>query len=300
MIHGRPSRPLWIALVAAPVLFAAIALLQERIDAQTRSAAKQHEELLLSSGPVLKKLSLGYDSLLADIYWTRVVQYYGSKVANLDPDFELLPGLLDITTTLDPHLLIAYRFGAIFLSEPSPTGAARTDIAIALVKRGIAENPDYWMLDADLGFLYYWHQKDYAAASAAYLEGSKKANAAEWMKLMAARVSEKGGELETSRMIWAQLYQTTKDPQVRKKAIEHLEGLTALRDIGWLNDYAKDYHERFGRYPKSEKELFDAGLIRGIPLDSAGIPYVFGPDGKAQLDPKSPVVLETIPEGPRE
>ena len=34
----------------------------------------------------------------------------------------LLYPLLDLTTTLDPHFNIAYRFGAIFLSEPYPAG----------------------------------------------------------------------------------------------------------------------------------------------------------------------------------
>ena len=38
-------------------------------------------------------------------------------------EYQLLYPLLDITTTLDPHFNIAYRFGAIFLSEPYPGGA---------------------------------------------------------------------------------------------------------------------------------------------------------------------------------
>src|ERR1700732_5583231 len=95
----------WAAVVAASVLFAAIAMLQVRIDAQTRSAAQQKEELVLSSGPMLQKISLGYDSLLADIYWTRAVQYYGGKLGTPDAKFDLLWPLLDITTTLD-HALI--------------------------------------------------------------------------------------------------------------------------------------------------------------------------------------------------
>ena len=55
--------------------------------------------------------------------------------------FDLLWPLLDVATTLDPHLIVAYRFGAIFLSEPE-AGANRTDLAIELVKRGIAANPE--------------------------------------------------------------------------------------------------------------------------------------------------------------
>src|SRR5271167_4710167 len=110
----------------------------------TRTAALEHEELLLRSGQVAKNLSLGYDSLLADIYWTRAVQYYGARAGVEGARFERLWPLLDIATSLDPKLIVAYRFGAIFLSEPPPAGAGRADLAVELVKRGIAENPDNW------------------------------------------------------------------------------------------------------------------------------------------------------------
>ena len=141
---------------------------------QTRSAAQEKQELLLRSGAALKKLSLGYDSLLADIYWTRAVQYYGTRVGTPGANFDLLWPLLDITTTLDPKLIVAYRFGAIFLSEPGMAGPGRTDLAVELVKRGIAANPDEWHLGTDLGFLYYWRMKDYPDAAAAYFAASKR------------------------------------------------------------------------------------------------------------------------------
>ena len=62
---------------------------------------------------------------MADLYWTRVVQYYGDKRARHDANFELLWPLLDITTMLDPQLIVAYRFGSTFLSEPAPRGAGK-------------------------------------------------------------------------------------------------------------------------------------------------------------------------------
>ena len=98
--------------------------------------------------------------------------------------------------------MIAYRFGAVFLSERPPVGPGEADLAVELVKRGIAENPDEWRLYEDLGFLYSIHLKDYKKAAEAYLEGSKNPKAQIWMKVMAARVAESGNELETSRMIW--------------------------------------------------------------------------------------------------
>ena len=56
--------------------------------------------------------------------------------------YDLLYPLLDLATTLDPRFTIGYRFGAIFLAEPHPGGAGRPDQAIALLKKGVAFNPE--------------------------------------------------------------------------------------------------------------------------------------------------------------
>jgi hypothetical protein len=282
------SRSLWTALVAIPLLLAALAALQKSIDAEARPLAGK-EELLLPSGKLLKKLSMGYDSLLADIYWTRTIQYYGERAGTRHANFDLLFPLLDVTTTLDPNMVAAYHFGAIFLSEPYPLGEGRTDLAVQLVKTGIASNQDDWALYADLGFLYYWRLKDYPNSARAYLDGSKTSQAPGWMKLMGARVAEKGGSIETSRMIWTELYQTTKDPNVRKWAVEQLDGLAALEDESHLNELSEQFRKVYGRFPKSTKEMRDDRILPGIPMDPAGYPYVIGEDGKAHLNPESPV-----------
>lgn len=285
------QRLMWIAAACVPLLFVCVAALQTRIDARTRAAAQEKDELLLSSPSAVQKMSLGYDSLLADIYWTRAVQYYGSRVGTDHPNFDLLWPLLDITTTLDPKLVIAYRFGTVFLSETGRGGAGRTDLAIKLVKRGIAANPDQWILGSDLGFLYYWRMRDYPDSAAAYLEAGKIPHAPAWLKMMAARVAQKGGSLETSRMIWSQLYESTQNRLVKKRAEEMLRGLKAQEDEMQLNELADEFQKRFGRFPASAAELRDAGLLHGIPLDPDGYPYTFGPDGKAQLNPRSSVVI---------
>jgi tetratricopeptide (TPR) repeat protein len=288
------NRTVWSAIALIPVLFLAIAGLQQRIDAKTRTTAREQEELLLRSGQAAKNLSLGYDSLLADIYWTRAVQYYGARVGVPGANFDLLWPLLDVTTTLDPHLMPAYRFGAVFLAETGEGGAGRPDLAIELVKRGIAANPGEWRLDADLGFLYYWRVQDYKNAAAAYLQASKNPDAPLWAKYMAARIAQKGGSIETSRMIWSELYESTKDPNIKRTAAEQLNALKALDDEEHLDELAAEYRTRFGHYPASTQELVEAGMIAGIPVDPAGFPYFFGRDGKSRLNSASPIVIKQL------
>jgi hypothetical protein len=269
--------------------FSGIWKLQSRIDRQRAALYQEQDEFVLRSGAMLKMMSLEYAPLLADLYWTRVVQYYGDKRARHDPNLELLGPLLDITTTLDPNLIVAYRFGSTFLSEPSPRGAGRPDLAIELINRGIRANPEYWRLYEDLGFVYYFDLKDYPRASAAFLEGSKNPEAMVWMKIMAARVLEKGETRETSAFLWKEIYETASDPEIKSNALRHMQLLRAETDCDQLDILAAEYAKRAGKRPTSLRDLLGAGLLPRAPVDPLGFVYIFNADGKAQVNPASPL-----------
>jgi len=284
----------WLLLLVLPLGFAGIWRLQHDIDAQRVSLSEERDDVLLRSGKLMKVMSLEYAPLLADIYWTRVVQYYGNKHVRGQANLELLWPLLDITTTLDPNLLISYRFGAMFLSQAPPTGAGRPDLAVKLIERGIQTNPDYWRLYEDLGFIYYFDLKDYKKASDAFLEGSKKPNAQLWMKVMAAKVAAEGESLETSVFLWKDIYNTTSDASVKKNALMHLQLLKVKEDCRQLDLLADEYAKRFGKRPARMGDLVQAGLLRGIPGDPLGFPYIFGEDEKAELNLDSPLLEQQL------
>jgi tetratricopeptide (TPR) repeat protein len=231
-MNGAGSKRVAAGLVLLVAAWAASAVVQVAIERRMAAYRDAPDVLWVPSGKVLKRLSLGYDGLMADIYWTRAVQYYGGQRRDRKTDFSMLGPLLDITVDLDPYLLIAYKFGAIFLSEPSPRGAGQPQQAIRLIQKGIQANPDEWRLWHDLGFLYYWDLKDYPAAAAAFLEGSKNPHAAPWMKVMAAVILQKGGDRETSHFLWTEIYQSAEDPSIRQNAREHLQALQATEDSG--------------------------------------------------------------------
>ena len=269
--------------------FAGVWKLQEKIDAQFDEIHQEADELVIQSGKLLKVMSLEYAPLMADLYWTRVVQYYGDKAVRHDSNFELLWPLLDVTTTLDPNLLVAYRFGSMFLSESAPRGAGRPDLAIQLVQRGIQANPEYWRFYEDLGFIYYFQLHDYDKAGAAFLEGSKKPGAMAWMKVLAAKVSEQGDNPETSAFLWNEIYTSTTDPQMKENAATHLQILRADADCKAIDALSDEFEKKNSRRPASIQELVRAGLLKGVPADPLGEAYVLDSDGKAQLNPDSPL-----------
>jgi tetratricopeptide (TPR) repeat protein len=289
-----PNSKNWLLLILLPLGFAGVWNLQQSIDVQRAALHQERDDLVVRSGKLVKAMSLEYAPLMADIYWTRAVQYYGYKRARHDPHFELLWPLLDVTTTLDPNLIVAYRFGSTFLSEPSPRGAGQPQHGIELLERGIKANPDYWRLYEDLGFIYYFELKDYPKASAAFDEGSKNPHALIWMKVMAAKIAAEGESFSTAVFLWNEVYQSTTDPDVKKNAQTHLQLLKVEEDCKQLDALADEYQKRTGRRAVRTGELVEAGLLRAVPVDPMGYAYVFGPDGKAELNLDSPLLEQEL------
>ncbi len=290
----KSAKIILLVLVVLQGGFAGIWKLQHTIDKQRGALREERDYVLLSSGKLLKMMSLEYAPLMADFYWTRAVQFYGNKHVRGDAKLEELWPLLDITTTLDPNLIVAYRFGAIFLSQRAPGGAGRPDLAVQLIQRGIKANPDYWRLYEDLGFIYYSDMKDYKKASEAFLEGSKNPKALIWMKVMAAKIAAEGESYETSFFLWNDVYTTASDPQIKENAKAHLQLLKAHEDCRRLDLLADEYEKRFGRRPKRVSELAQAGMLRGAPVDPLGYDYVFDDNGKAVLNVNSPLLEKQL------
>ncbi|MGB8851080.1 MAG: hypothetical protein WCC76_15290 [Candidatus Acidiferrales bacterium] len=278
-----------IAVMTVPLLLVLLYPLQKRIAIRTNFLENETGDTLFATGPMLKKLSLGYDSLLADIYWTRVVQYYGARLGHAGANFDQLAPLLNVTTTLDPHLLIAYRFGGTFLAEGQPIGAGRPDLGADLVKRGIAANPDEWQLYSDLGTIYYWHTKNYQAAAQAFWQGGDIAGAPPWMKPFAAHIAQEGMSRGTSRFMWSQVYKEATDERIRRNAMNHLKELQTEADLEALTQIAAAYKKQFGHFPASGADVLAAGMARAIPKDPAGYAYRMSSNGTPSVDPASPI-----------
>jgi hypothetical protein len=289
--------------VAASVLLlfslASSVLLLRRLD-QVRPHATLEEGLYFNSPKWVKRLSLGYDGLLADIYWTRAVQYFGSRHVVHATDYKLLAPLLEITTALDPKLTVAYQFGANFVAPKPPEGAGMPDKAVALVEYGIRNNPDNWKLYYELGFIYYYMEPpDYVKAAEAFERGTKVPNAHPFLRVLAAQMAQHAGEIQTARMLWQAAYATTQDELIRKNAVAHLRALKVDEDITGLERLAAAYQEQTGMLPSSFNALIGAGMLMGVPVDPDGKPYKLMFDGSIELrNPEDfPFVEKGLPPG---
>ena len=271
-----------VAGICVALSLAASALVLHHVD-QLRPRATLEDVLYLNSPKVLKRVSLGYDGLLADIYWTRAVQYFGGRHHDRAQSYNLLYPLLSLTTHLDPQLIAAYQFGASFLAPPPPEGAGQPELAIQLMEYGIQNNPNDWKLYYDLGFVYYTNLKDYGHAAEAFRRGSKVPNAHPFLGMLAAQMAQHAGEYDTARMLWTATYQSSEDKQIRANALEHLRALRVDEDVTHVQEAVTRFGQHTGRLPLSMAELAGAERLPGIPVDPDGHPYKLTPEGRIEL-----------------
>ena len=225
-------------------------------------AVDRPELLYVRSPGVMKRTMLGYDAFAADVYWIRALQHFGQE--RLSPPehvrtYALLYPMLDLTTTLDPYFSIAYRFGAIFLGEPYPGGPGRPDLAVALLRKGIAAQPTKWQYLQDLGFVYYWHLRDHKTAAEMFQAASALPGAPNWLRPLAAVTLAEGGQRDASRALWEQLARA-EEPWLRDSARLRLAQLDAMEIM--------DAWARFRR---------ERGFAPPIPPDPSGTPFVLDP-----------------------
>jgi hypothetical protein len=279
----RPSRRITVvASVLLVICLAGSVLLLRQVD-QQRTGATLEEVLFISSPTLLKRMSLGYEGLLADIYWTRAVQYFGDRLTRGSEHFDLLAPLLEITTALDPQLMVAYEYGSNFLAPKIPGGAGQPERAIKLAEFGIRNNPNEWHLYYDLGFIYYMDVGDYENAEKAFADGARVPHAHQIMSIMAAKMAEHAGNIQTARLMWVTTYQTTLDKNVKANAIAHLRALQVDEDVTNLENAVSFFRKKTGHLPQSFAELEAANLLRGIPVDPIGHTYKLMPDGHVEV-----------------
>ena len=287
-----------VAMATLVALFVSSAVVRDRVYA---APIVETRLLYVPDGTVLARMALSFDALLADVYWIRALQHYGATKRSEagEKRYELLGPLLDITTTLDPGFNVAYRFGAIFLTEAYPNGPGRPDLAIALLRKGIEEMPDKWEYYMDIGFIYYWWLQDYDHAAAWFEKAADVPGASWWLRALAANTLAAGGSRDSSRMLWRQLHDSADNDWIRNESARRLRQLQALDDIDQLVGAAQRFVEQTGRPPRSWEELIAAGLLAGIPVDPTGRSYVMDSAGGTINVPSDselfPLPGETLP-----
>jgi hypothetical protein len=285
-------------LVAIAALMSCAILLGRVRDARYRLASFDDEMLYVTSPQSAGRLALEFRALASDLYWIRTLQYFGGIqrrhreqgiVAGSAPEsastseYQQLYPLLNLATALDPYFNLAYRFGAIFLSEAPPAGPGRPDLAIRLLEKGLQARPDKWEYMQDIGFVHYWWSHNYHAAAAAFDKASRFPEAPWWLRSLAATTLAQGGDRRSSRTMWLSVRQSAEIDWLRQSADRALAQLDAMDQIDQLQAIVDRYLQQTGYPVSSWDTLIKGGELRGVPLDPRGTPYELSFAGRVQV-----------------
>jgi len=276
--------------VAVAAFATAVTLQVVRDRAYSREEAQNLAFLYVRSPAVLRRIALSFDALAADVYWIRALQHYGGDRLSRDgrERYRLLYPLLDLTTSLDPYFTIAYRFGAIFLSEGYPGGPGRPDLAVALLKKGIAAQPDNWRYYHDIAFVHYWQLHDTKTAAEWFRLAQKQPGAPGWLEPVAASMLIEGGDRQSARFILQQILNSPEEwlRQMARRALLQLDALDLI-------DRARPVIVRNpppAGTPYSWQWLIQRGVVSRIPEDETGVPFEIDPaTGALTVSPRSPL-----------
>ncbi len=290
--------------------------LQVRFDATFHTNRTVEETLYIRSGETVRRLSFGFDGLVSDLYWIRTVQYFGRKLSGgltdkgtvdfsrlSKDDMPLLEPMLNITTTVDPNFVAAYRTGAIFLAEFD------YDAALALLRKGIAVQTDrrtLFRLWSDYGAIC-WRAKRYEECAEAYQRASElalSANDRDWTAVMVGAAKTRGGDRRTSYLLFQRLRDEAEHEGARLGAEWRIQQLISLDERDFFAQLIALFRQTYQRNPANFAELYPLvvahrhkaydtlgrplALFREdfatrysrydrVPLDPSGAPYRYDP-----------------------
>ena len=259
-----------IAGILLTIVVAAIGIhyLQLRIDEQRSDGTVVRSLMRLPDGEVLKFVSLGYQNIVADVIWLRIIQVFGDRTVTED-GYNWIYNALDAVTTLDPRFVEAYLAGSMTLTVM----ADHVEQSNQILKKGIAADLNQWKIPFILGFNYFNFLGDYRRA-AEYIEmATAMPGRPDWLPLLAARLHVQADAPQLALEFLARVYDATTDGGLRAKLEIRMKEVMIERDLMVMERAVERYQARHGSRPEHLSQLVETGILRAIPLDPFGGTY---------------------------
>jgi len=277
-----------ILLLIVSLIFISIPF-QKNIDKE-RSKFITIKETIRLSPKVLKVMSLGYDEIVADIYWFRALQYFGNRdIQKKIKKPEVVYKYFDIITELDPKFVNAYRFGGMFLSDPLPLGFNRLDLGTLLYDKGRKHNPDNFRIPLEQGFQYYFYSDDKNKSAELFMEASEKPGLTENRKSsfkgMSASALRDGGNNDLAIIIWEDIYNNSTSEARKKFALLNIKELNTRKLENTLTEFANLYEKVYGNFPSDINDLLILNEVKKLPKDHEDQDFYIDQENKSVKSP---------------
>jgi len=237
--------------------------------------------IYVPSGKFLKYATFGYSGLAADLIYLWAIQYYSTY--EIADRFTYLDHIFAIIAELDPRYTDPYEVGSMIAGQE----ARDIPLALRILDRGFAKNPDMWLFPFEAGHIAQRQLKDFDLARKYYEKAMVLPGAPDFTKRLYANAAFKVTDFKTSWETWLEVYNTATDDRVKKIASNHLYQVKAEMDIDALKEAIGKFRDRFGRFPADLSRLERLGIMPSLPKDLDGKDYIYDP---ATGDVKPPAV----------
>jgi hypothetical protein len=237
------------------------------LDARVRTREASGDVGPLPDGRAVRVLALGFERLVADLFWLRTVYYVGDE-ASLEAGYPAAARLAELVTDIDPEFNTAYVLMNSVLTVLRP----EADAAIALLDKGIRHLPDKWRLRFLQGFNHFMYRQDYAMA-AEFMRSAAERGGPPYLPLLATRLYAEAGDPETALAFVAARLHHEESPEVRKALRRRYVDIWIVRDLRRIDAAIARFAESRGELPGSVRDLVQAGLLSEEPRDPDGELY---------------------------
>lgn len=221
----------------------------------------------LPDGHALRVLSLGFDRLIADLFWIRTLYYIGDERSH-EAGYPAAARLANLVTDIDPYFRTVYAVMPGALS-----GLARDpDAAVSLLEKGI-RYVEYWKLHFYLGFNYFFWYLDFARAAEQMELATQLPGSPPYLPLLTARLHAEAGTPETAMIFIRERLSQAATPEEREQLEKRYWDLWITRDLGRIDAAIERWSSENGAPPGEVAALVRAGFLDEEPTDPRGGHY---------------------------
>ena len=225
--------------------------------------------IYVPSGKFLKYATFGYSALAADMIYLWAIQYYSTY--EIADRFTYLDHIFAIIAELDPRYTDPYEIGSMIAGQE----ARDIPLALRILDRGFAKNPDMWLFPFEAGHIAQRQLKDFDLARKYYEKAMVLPGAPDFTKRLYANAAFKVTDFKTSWETWIEVYNTATDDRVKKIASNHLYQVKAEMDVDALKEAVAKFKEKYKRLPEELSRLVTAGILTSLPRDLDDKDYVY-------------------------
>jgi len=237
--------------------------------AQLSSASAKQPPLYLPSLRYVKLVAFGYYGFFSNVLWFKTLAYFGAHFES-DRDYRWLGEMCDLTTSLDPRARHVYEFCSTMLAWI----AKEPEKSAALLTKGIEAEPAYWRYLYLRGFNYWYFLRRSDLAEKDLTAAAALPDAPSFVASLASRLIAKEQNAQTAVSFLNELIANTNDQTAKTALRRKLKRAKISRDIELLERAIERYVNHHAQKPLSIDQLIESGMIKGIPLDPYGQPYI--------------------------